>query len=373
MSFQIKDGTLFCEGLKVKDIQDKIPESPFYLYSLDTISQNFLAYEKALDGIPSLVSFAVKANYNLAILRHLQELGSGATLVSGNELKLALAAGFSPEKITYNGNGKTQAELTLAVDQGIMVNIDSEFDLAHINKAATELDKIAKVTIRINPDVDPEVHPYVATGIRDSKFGIRNTHLKWFLEQIQQSGHLDLVGLHCHLGSTIEKVRIFTDATRLMMKFVNEGIQGNNINFQLFIKPHPLHNSSKIKKYWDKHKNQDDLKIDILNQSFEHVLSTTDVLISSYSSTSIESLICGIPTIILKGFDIFDHNPIPNDIDEEFLFYSNEPRLLYDIIQKFLNYDYHKRMEFQKNGEKIRSKYFHHCDLSSTYKFLGLS
>ena len=158
-----------------------------------------------------------------------------------------------------------------------------------------------------------------------------------------------------------------------MMKFVNEGIQGNNINFQLFIKPHPLHNSSKIKKYWDKHKNQDDLKIDILNQSFEHVLSTTDVLISSYSSTSIESLICGIPTIILKGFDIFDHNPIPNDIDEEFLFYSNEPRLLYDIIQKFLNYDYHKRMEFQKNGEKIRSKYFHHCDSSSTYKFLGLS
>lgn len=222
MSFQIKDGTLFCEGLKVKDIQEKIPESPFYLYSLDTISQNYFAYEKALDGIPSLVSFAVKANYNLAILRHLQQLGSGATLVSGNELKLALAAGFSPEKITYNGNGKTQAELTLAVDQGIMVNIDSEFDLAHINKAATELDKIAKVTIRINPDVDPEVHPYVATGIRDSKFGIRNTRLKWFLEQIQQSAHLDLVGLHCHLGSTIEKVRIFTDATRLMMKFVNE-------------------------------------------------------------------------------------------------------------------------------------------------------
>lgn len=158
-----------------------------------------------------------------------------------------------------------------------------------------------------------------------------------------------------------------------MIKFVNEGIQGNNINFQLFIKPHPLHNSSKIKKYWDKHKNQDDLKIDILNQSFEHVLSTTDVLISSYSSTSIESLICGIPTIILKGFDIFDHNPIPNDINEEFLFYSNEPRLLYDIIQKFLNYDYHKRMEFQKNGEKIRSKYFHECDPSSISQFFGLS
>jgi hypothetical protein len=158
-----------------------------------------------------------------------------------------------------------------------------------------------------------------------------------------------------------------------MMKFVNEGIQGNNINFHLFIKPHPLHNSSKIKKYWDKYENQDDLKIEILNQSFEQTLKSADVLISSYSSSAIESLICGIPTIILKGFDIFDHNPIPSDIDEEFLFYSNEPSSLYKAIQTCLDYDHNKKTKFQKSGKKIRLKYFHDCDLSSTSHFFGLS
>ncbi len=234
MSFHLKDGYLYCEELKIKDIQEQVPESPFYLYSLDQITSNYKAYESALEGIESIIGYAIKANNNLAILKHLRELGSGAVLVSGNELKMALAAGFDLKRAVLNGNGKTLGELILAVQHGVMINIDSEFDLEHIQQAAKEVGKVADVLIRINPDVDPEVHPYVSTGIKNSKFGIRNERLKWFLDQIKTEPLLDLVGVHCHLGSTIKKVRIFRDATVLMMEFIetirNEGFDLKYLN-----------------------------------------------------------------------------------------------------------------------------------------------
>jgi len=234
MSFHFKDGHLYCEELKIKDIQEQVSESPFYLYSLDQITSNYKAYESALEGIKSIIGYAIKANNNLTILKHLRELGSGAVLVSGNELRMALAAGFDLKRAVLNGNGKTLGELILAVQHGVMINIDSEFDLEHIQQAAKEVGKVADVLIRINPDVDPEVHPYVSTGIKNSKFGIRNERLKWFLDQIKTEPLLDLVGVHCHLGSTIKKVRIFRDATVLMMEFIetirNEGFDLKYLN-----------------------------------------------------------------------------------------------------------------------------------------------
>ena len=220
MSFHFKDGYLYCEKLKIKTIQDQIPESPFYLYSLTQITENYKAYETALEGIKSIIGYAIKANNNLTILKHLRELGSGAVLVSGNELRIALAAGFDPKRTVLNGNGKTIAELILAAEHGVMINIDSEFDLEHVRQAAKEVGKVADVLIRINPDVDPQVHAYVSTGIKNSKFGIRNERLHWFLDQIKAEPLLNLVGVHCHLGSTIKMVRIFRDATILMMEFI---------------------------------------------------------------------------------------------------------------------------------------------------------
>ena len=220
MSFHFKDGYLYCEQLRMKDIQEQVPESPFYLYSLKQITENYKAYETALEGIESIVGYAVKANNNLAILKHLRELGSGAVLVSGNELRMVLAAGFEPRRTVLNGNGKTLSELTLAAQHGVMINIDSEFDLEHIQQAAKKVRKLVDVLIRINPDVDPQVHPYVSTGIKNSKFGIRNEHLPWFLGRIKAEPLLNLVGIHCHLGSTIKQVRIFRDATVLMMQFI---------------------------------------------------------------------------------------------------------------------------------------------------------
>jgi diaminopimelate decarboxylase len=206
--------------LRVKDIQERVPESPFYLYSLGQITENYNAYAAALKGLPSILSYAFKANSNLRLLKHLRDLGGGAVLVSENELRLALAAGFDPKRTVFNGNGKSVQELTLAAEHGVMINIDSEFDLEHIENVSKATGKTIDVLIRINPDIDPDVHPYVSTGIRDSKFGVRNEQIPWFLERIRSATSLRLVGIHCHLGSTIQNVQVFRDAASLMVEFV---------------------------------------------------------------------------------------------------------------------------------------------------------
>ena len=216
MSFHIRDRYLYCEGIRVKDIQDTVRESPFYLYSAAQLQANITAYTTALAGLNARVSYAVKANGNLTLLEILRDLGCGATLVSGNELRLALLAGFSPAGMILNGNGKQHDELALAVQHGVTVNIDSEFDLEHIVQAANDAHKSVDVLLRVNPDIRPDVHSYVATGMRDSKFGIRAERVAWFLERLRRTPHLRLVGLHCHLGSTIKDVQVFHDAAVLM-------------------------------------------------------------------------------------------------------------------------------------------------------------
>lgn len=234
MSFYHKNGYLYCEDLKVKDIQEEVQYSPFYLYSLAQVEANYTAYQEALKDLNAIVGYAVKANNNLTLLKRLNELGSGAVLVSGNELKLSLAAGFDLKRTILNGNGKTLDELVLAVEHGVLINIDSEFDLKHIQQTTKQLNNPANVLIRINPDVNPEVHPYVSTGMKNSKFGIRNEKLDWFLSEIKNDNLLNLVGVHCHLGSTIKKVRIFRDATDIMVDFMRiiekEGFSLNYLN-----------------------------------------------------------------------------------------------------------------------------------------------
>ena len=172
MSFYFQNGFMYCEDLQVKEIQKQVPESPFYLYSLRQIQKNYQDYVSALKGLQSIIGYAVKANNNLHILKHLQNMGCGAVLVSGNELRLALVAGFDPRQMIFNGNGKTLPELILAVKHQVMVNIDSEFDLLHIQKAAEISDTPVKVLIRINPDVDANTHEKITTGTSENKFGI---------------------------------------------------------------------------------------------------------------------------------------------------------------------------------------------------------
>lgn len=216
MSFHTRDGYLYCEGIKVKNLQNVVQGSPFYLYSAAQLRANVAAYAGALTGLSARISYAVKANGNLTLLKMLHNLKCGATLVSGNELRLALLAGFDPADMIFNGNGKRRDELALAVQHGVTVNIDSEFDLEHIAQAAHDAAKPVDVLLRVNPDIQPDVHPYVATGMRDSKFGIRAERLPWFLERLRHAPRLRLVGLHCHLGSTIKAVQVFHDAAVLM-------------------------------------------------------------------------------------------------------------------------------------------------------------
>ncbi|KAL8255439.1 hypothetical protein R6Q59_033660 [Mikania micrantha] len=226
------DGYLYCEGLKVQEVMEAVEKRPFYLYSKPQITRNVEAYKDALEGLNSIIGYAIKANNNFMILQHLRSLGCGAVLVSGNELRLALRAGFDPTRCIFNGNGKLLEDLVLAAQEGVFVNIDSEFDLDNIVSAARIAGKKVNVLLRINPDVDPQVHPYVATGNKNSKFGIRNEKLQWFLDSVKSyPDELKLVGAHCHLGSTITKVDIFRDAAAIMVKFIDEiRSQGFNIS-----------------------------------------------------------------------------------------------------------------------------------------------
>lgn len=162
-------------------------------------------------------------------------MGCGAVLVSGNELRTAIQAGFSTQKMVFNGNGKMQEELNLAVENEVLVNIDSEFDLDHIIKAGQVTGKKARAMLRINPDVDPKVHPYVSTGMAGSKFGIENAKINEYLQKIRDnSQHVELVGAHCHIGSTIKDVTIFRDAAEKMVEYVdlirNEGFDLQYLN-----------------------------------------------------------------------------------------------------------------------------------------------
>ncbi len=223
-----------CEDVRIRDIQDVLTTSPFYVYSKAQLTENYSAYERALSDVESIIGYAIKANNNLRIVEYLRSLGSGAVLVSGNELRLAMKAGMDMTKTIFNGNGKTVSELEFAVECGCLINIDSEFDLDHIRLAANKVGICANVLIRINPDVDPQVHPYVSTGLASSKFGIRNSHLQWFLDQIKISDSLNLVGVHCHLGSTIKKVDIFKDAAEIMIGFIDQ-IRGQGFNSLRFL------------------------------------------------------------------------------------------------------------------------------------------
>ncbi|EME32177.1 Diaminopimelate decarboxylase 1, chloroplastic [Galdieria sulphuraria] len=226
-----KHGFLWCEELKVADILENVGTSPFFLYSKSQLVSNFESYLNATKGMDAIIGYAIKANNNLSLLRILASRGSGAVLVSGGELMLAEKAGFDLHKTVLNGNGKTISEISVAVTKECLINVDSEFDLEHIILSSKQVGKRARILIRINPDIDPQVHPYISTGLANSKFGIRNTHLEWFLNRIkQEQSYLDLVGVHCHLGSTIRQVKIFKDAATIMLDFVsiirNAGFHG---------------------------------------------------------------------------------------------------------------------------------------------------
>jgi diaminopimelate decarboxylase len=218
--FFYQAGELYCENVRVSRIAAKVG-TPFYLYSEATLTHHYRVFDAAFEGFPHIVCFAVKANANLAILRLFAQLGAGVDIVSGGELYRALKAGVDPGKVVYSGVGKTPGEIKAALTAGILLfNLESSQELLEINRLAGRLKKKARVALRINPDIDPQTHPYISTGLKKNKFGIDiERALKDYLKA-QALPHLEVVGVACHIGSQITEVGPFVEALQRLKELI---------------------------------------------------------------------------------------------------------------------------------------------------------
>jgi len=220
--FKYRDSVLYCEDVPLQNIAAEIG-TPFYLYSHATLRRHFQAFNEAFDGVSKLICYSAKANTNLAVLKLFADLDCGLDIVSGGELYRGLKAGFSPDRIVYSGVGKTVDEIDYALDTGIlMFNVESLAELKLINHRAGKLKRRAPVSIRVNPDVDPNTHPYTATGLKKNKFGIGSDLA---LESYQVAGeleHIEIVGVDCHIGSQITEAEPFQAALGNLKDLINE-------------------------------------------------------------------------------------------------------------------------------------------------------
>ena len=229
--FEYRGNELFCEDVPVREIVQQVG-SPCYIYSHRTLLRHFLAFEDAFKNIPHLVAFAMKANSNLAVLRVLAREGCGADIVSGGELFRALKAGVPPQKMVFAGVGKSAEEIQFALKSNIlMFNVESPGELLHINEVAGSLGMRARVALRINPDIDPQTHPYISTGLKKSKFGIRADRALEEFDIAQQLPHIDVVGVHKHIGSQLTKINPFVDALKKILELIGI-LQTKGFNIQ---------------------------------------------------------------------------------------------------------------------------------------------
>ena len=219
--FHYQAGELYCENVPVRKIAAAVG-TPFYLYSAGTLTHHFRVFNDAFADFPHIVCFAVKANANLAILRLFARLGAGADIVSGGELYRALAAGVDPGKIVYSGVGKKPEEIKAALKANILLfNLESSQELEAINRLAGRLKLKARVSLRINPDIDPQTHPYISTGLKKNKFGIDIEQALADYRRARDLPHLEVVGVACHIGSQITQVSPFVDALERLKELID--------------------------------------------------------------------------------------------------------------------------------------------------------
>ena len=219
--FHYQSDELFAEGVALSDVAKEFG-TPSYVYSRATIERHWLAFDEAFSSLPHCVCYAVKANSNLAILNVLARLGSGFDIVSGGELTRVLAAGGRADKIVFSGVGKTVTEINFALQEGIRCfNVESISELLRINKVASELNCKAPVSIRVNPDVDAETHPYISTGLKENKFGIAIDEAEEAYLQAKEMTHIDIIGVDCHIGSQLTSVEPFVDALQRVLTLID--------------------------------------------------------------------------------------------------------------------------------------------------------
>lgn len=209
--------------------------TPLYIYSQAAITDAFTEWTAAFDGTDHLICFAVKANSNIAVLKLLASLGSGFDIVSGGELQRVLAAGGDPGKVVFSGVGKSAEEIELAITSGIRCfNVESAPELALIEKTATRLNKVAPISIRLNPDVDAKTHPYISTGLKENKFGVNSEMAKTLYHTALESDALLPVGIDCHIGSQLTEIEPFSDSVKhlkdLVLDLRSSGIELQHVD-----------------------------------------------------------------------------------------------------------------------------------------------
>lgn len=220
--FHYRGEDLYCEEVPIAALAEEIG-TPFYLYSHATLTRHFRVFDEAFQEIPHLICFATKANANLAILSLFGGMGGGADVVSGGELFRALRAGIPPDRIVFAGVGKNRQEMVEALKADIlMFNVESSQELRLLNEVAGEMGTVARVALRVNPDVDPRTHPYISTGLKKSKFGIDISLAVEEYQLAQTLPHIAIVGVHKHIGSQITDVAPFVDSLSRIAELVGE-------------------------------------------------------------------------------------------------------------------------------------------------------
>ena len=220
--FVHKNGVLYCEDISIVDITKEYP-TPFYLYSYSTVMDHFNKIKEAFSEMDPLICFSMKSNSNLSICKALVNEGAGLDIVSGGELYKASKVGCPPERIVYASVGKTEGEIASAIRKGILFfNVESMSELIMIDTVARGLRKKARAAIRINPDVKPDTHDYITTGTKEKKFGIGIKETEDIFDNANKYSHVELKGIHVHIGSQITETEPFAEAVTKVLDFIDK-------------------------------------------------------------------------------------------------------------------------------------------------------
>jgi diaminopimelate decarboxylase len=196
-------------------------KTPLYVYDFDYMSKQFSALKDAFRGRKSIIAYAVKANSNLSVIRHFAKMGSGADCVSIGEVRRAFLAGIPSYKIIFSGVGKSDDEIREAIEKDILyINVESEAELERVELIAKELDTSARISIRVNPNIDPKTHPYISTGLHDNKFGVDLNSAKRMYIKANNSQYLDPVGIHFHIGSQLTELQPIREAAEIVADLI---------------------------------------------------------------------------------------------------------------------------------------------------------
>jgi len=233
-TFFYKNQSLYAESVAVTDLMAEYG-SPLYIYSCGQIVSNWQQFDQAFGDHPHLICYAVKANSNLSVLNILAKLGSGFDIVSIGELERVIAAGGMPERCVFSGVSKTKTEIQRALELGIYCfNVESAAELDRVESVAKFMRTKAPISIRVNPDVDANTHPYIATGLKENKFGVSIDRALALYKKAEISKHLDVFGLDYHIGSQINEVSPFIEALEKSLELISqlkaEGIKISHID-----------------------------------------------------------------------------------------------------------------------------------------------